>query len=79
LGSQQSTLSHEERVDQLTFSQLNKNYFRQQTIQPKEQYSGILKIGFEDDLEVGDRVMFKLIIGNQLETFNFTCKESDKK
>lgn len=79
LGSQHSTASHDERVDQLTFSQLNQNYFRQQTVAPKTQYSGILKIGFEDDLEVGDVITFKLHVNEQIEQFSFTCEQPEKK
>lgn len=74
IGSQQSTESHEERVDRVAFSQLNKNYLRQQTIEPGAIYSGVLMIGFEDDLEAGDKVIFNLSIGDEVEKFDLVCQ-----
>lgn len=79
LGSSQTAGSPEERVDQLTYSQLNNNYFRQQTVAPEVEYSGILKLGFDGDFEEGDKVTFKLTVGGQVENFVFICKESEKK
>ncbi len=79
IGSQQGTESHEERVDRLVFSQLNKNYLRQQTIEPGAKYSGILKIGFEDDLDAGDTVVFNLSVGNTVEKFNLECDQAREK
>jgi hypothetical protein len=69
-----SNQTHQERVDALTFSQLNQSYLRQQTIEPKSTYSGILKIGFENDLEGGDNITFQVSAGNEIEKFNFTCE-----
>ena len=65
---------HEKRIDQLTFSQLNKNYLRQQTIDPGSSYSGILKIGFEENLKEGDTLIFQVSAGSEVEKFSFTCK-----
>ena len=70
--------SHQDRVDALTFSQLNQNYLRQQTIEPKNSYAGILKIGFEDDLEEGDTITFQVSAGNEIENFNYTCESPPK-
>lgn len=79
IGSQQSTESHEERVDKLAFAHLNKNYLRQQTIEPGANYSGVLKIGFEDDLEAGDMVVFNLSVGDGVEKFSLVCKREKEK
>lgn len=70
--------THQERVDALTFSQLNQNYLRQQTIEPESTYAGILKIGFEDDLEEGDTIIFQIMDGKEIEKFNFTCEAPHK-
>ncbi len=75
IGSQGSE-SHQERVDKLTFSKLNQNYLRLQTIEPGGRYSGILKIGFENDLEVGDTVVFSLSVENEVERFKYICEPS---
>jgi hypothetical protein len=77
LGDENSR-THENRIDVLTFSQLNKNYLRQQTIEPNSSYAGILKIGFEDELEEGDTITFQVLGGNEIEKFNFTCKTHPK-
>lgn len=74
IGSSSASESHEERVERLTYSQLDKNYIRRQTIEPGGQYSGILKIGFEDDLEAGDSVIFTLSAEGDIEKFVFKCK-----
>jgi len=42
-------------------------------------YSGVFKIGFEDDLETGDAVIFSLSIGGEVEKFNFSCEQSKEK
>lgn len=78
VGSQSSE-SYEERIDKLTFTQLNQNYLRSQTIEPGGRYSGILKIGFENDLEVGDTVIFSLTAGGEVEKFNFNCEQAEEK
>jgi hypothetical protein len=77
IGSQ-GTESHQERVDKLTFSKLNKNYLRLQTIEPGGQYSGIVKIGFETDLEAGDIVVFSLSVKDEIEKFKYICEEGLK-
>lgn len=74
IGSQ-NTESYEERVDNLTFSQLNQNYIRQQTIEPGAKYSGILKIGFENDLEIGETIIFTLSAEDEIEKFIFNCEQ----
>jgi hypothetical protein len=73
LGS--STGGHEKRIDSLTFSQLSQVYLRQQTVEPDSDYSGILKIGFEDELEEGDTIIFKVSSGDTIEKFKFICEE----
>jgi len=73
-----SSQTHQERVDALTFSQLNQNYLRQQTIKPESNYTGILKIGFENDLEEGDNIIFQVSAGDEIEKFNFTCEKPPK-
>ncbi|OQK16440.1 hypothetical protein AU255_00590 [Methyloprofundus sedimenti] len=78
VGSQSSE-SYEERIDKLTFTQLNQNYLRQQTIEPGELYSGVLKIGFENDLEVGNTVIFSLSAGGEVEKFTFICEQAEEK
>ncbi|MCK5830849.1 MAG: hypothetical protein KAH20_11165 [Methylococcales bacterium] len=78
IGSQ-NTESHEERIDKLTFSQMNRNYLRKQTIKPGARYSGILKIGFDDDLEVGDTVIFSVSGEDEVEKFQFTCEQAEEK
>ena len=70
-----SNQTHQERVDALTFSQLNQNYLRQQTIKPDSSYTGILKIGFENDLEEGDTITFQVSAGDEIEKFNFVCEK----
>ncbi len=77
IGSQGSE-SHQERVDKLTFSKLNKNYLRLQTIEPGGQYSGIVKIGFETDLEAGDIIVISLSVTDEIEKFKYICEEGLK-
>ncbi len=72
--SSQNNEAHQKRIDSITFSQMNKNYLRKQTLQPGEDYSGIVKIGFEDDLQEGDQIIFQVIENNETEKFNFVCK-----
>lgn len=74
IGSQGSE-SHQERVDKLTFSKLNQNYLRLQTIEPGGRYSGIIKIGFETDLEAGNIVVFSLSAKDEIEKFKYICEE----
>jgi hypothetical protein len=71
----ENTEEHQKRIDAFTFSQLNQNYLRQQSIEPGSTYSGILKIGFENDLEKGDDIIFRVSAGNEVEEFSFTCNE----
>ncbi len=78
LGSQDSE-THQKRIDAVTFSQMNKNYLRQQTLQPGESYSGIVKIGFEDNLQEGDQIIFQVIGSDETEKFNFVCKSLPEK
>ena len=73
-----NTESHEERIEKLTFSQLNKKYLRKQTINPGDRYSGILKIGFDNELEVGNTVIFSLFAGDVVEKFNYTCEHPEE-
>lgn len=75
IGSQGSE-SYEERVDKITLSRLSQNYLRRQTIKPGGRYSGILKIGFENELEEGDAVIFTLSVNDEIETFNYICEAS---
>lgn len=77
IGSQ-NTESHEERIDKLTFSQLNKNYLRRQTINPGERYSGILKVSFDNELEAGNTVIFSLLSGDEVEKFNYICEQPEE-
>ena len=70
-----NTEGHQERIDAFTFSQLNQNYLRQHTVEPGSSYSGFLKIGFENNLEKGDGIIFRVSVGNEIEEFNFTCNE----
>lgn len=78
IGSQNSE-SYEERVDKIVFSQLTQKYLRKQTVSPGESYSGILKIGFENNLEAGNTVIFSLFAGNEVEKFSFTCEQQVEK
>lgn len=78
IGSQNSQ-GHQQRIDKLVYSQLNKNYLRRQTIAPGEKYSGILKIGFEDTLEAENIIIIQVAVGDEIEKFHFTCKEALKK
>lgn len=73
LGS--SSGGHEKRIDSLTFSQLSQVYLRQQTVEPDSNYSGVLKIGFEDELEEGDTIIFSVSSGEKIEKFKFICEE----
>jgi len=73
LGNQDSE-THQKRIDSITFSQMNKNYLRKQTLQSGDSYSGIVKIGFEDDLQEGDKIIFQVIGNEETEKFNFVCK-----
>jgi hypothetical protein len=66
--------TNQNRIDALTFSQLHQNYLRKHTIEPESSYAGILKIGFENDLEEGDIITFHVITEGEIEKFNFTCK-----
>ncbi len=77
IGSQDSE-THQKRIDSITFSQINKNYLRKQTIVPGDSYSGILKVGFGDDLQEGDKIIFQVIGNEETETFNFVCKNPPK-
>lgn len=70
-----NTESYEDRIDKITFSQLDKNYIRQHTIESTEKYSGILKIGFDDDLKPGDNVIFSLSAEGNVEKFVFKCRQ----
>lgn len=70
-----NTTGHQKRIDALTFSQLNKNYLRQQTVETGSSYSGILKIGFENALEEGNGIIFRVSAGNEIEEFHFICNE----
>lgn len=74
LGNQDSE-SHQKRINSITFSQMDKNYLRKQTIQPGESYSGIVKIGFEDDLQEGETIIFQVKANDETEKFNFVCKD----
>ena len=78
IGSQNST-GHQQRIDKLVYSQLNKNYLRRQTIAPGETYSGILKIGFDDSLKAENTIVIQIAVGDELEKFHFTCKEINEK
>lgn len=71
--------SYEERVDKRTFSQLNQNYIRKQTISSGERYSGILKIGFENNFEVKDSIIFSLSARDEVEKFKYICKQAEEK
>lgn len=77
LGSQDE--GHQERVDKLTYSQMNQNYLRQQTIVPDETYSGFLKIAFEGILEPENTVIVQIAVGDEIEKFNFICEEAVEK
>ncbi len=79
IGSQDSKGGHQQRIDKLVYSQLNKNYLRRQTIAPGETYSGILKIGFEDALEAENIIIIQVAVGDEVEKFHFTCKEIKEK
>ena len=79
IGSQDSKGGHQQRIDKLVYSQLDKNYLRRQTIAPGETYSGILKIGFEDTLEAENIIVINVAVGDESEKFHFTCKEALKK
>jgi hypothetical protein len=68
-----STGGHEKRIDTLTFSQLSQVYLRQQTVEPDNSYSGILKIGFEEEPEDGDIIIFEVSTGDKVEKFKFIC------
>lgn len=70
-----NTDGHQKRIDAFVFSQLNKNYLRQQTVEPGSSYSGILKIGFKNNLKEGDLIIFRVSVGNEIEEFNFICNE----
>lgn len=70
-----NTEGHQKRIDKLTYSQLSQLYFRQQTVEPESSYSGILKIGFEEELEEGDKIIFSVRSSLGIESFNFTCKD----
>lgn len=74
LGSQNVESSYQDRVDKIAFSNLNQ-YIRRHTIAAGEQYSGVLKIGFEEDLEEGNAVVFTLNVENEIEKFIFDCDE----
>jgi len=78
IGSQDSK-GHQQRIDKLVYSQLNKNYLRRQTIAPGETYSGILKIGFEDALKAENTIVIQVAVGDESEKFHFTCKEIKEK
>ena len=74
IGSQDS--GHQERVDKLVYSQMSKDYLRQQTVEPSGRYSGVLKIGFDDELEPEDKVIFTVSdSNNNVEKFNFICEK----
>ena len=78
IGSQDSQ-GHQQRIDKLVYSQLNKNYLRRQTIAPGETYSGILKVGFEDSLKAENIIIIQVAVGDEVEKFHFTCKEIKEK
>lgn len=69
------TESSQKRIDKLTYSQLNQNYLRQQTVEPGATYAGILKIGFPEVLKKNDVIVFRVFTENDSETFRFTCDE----
>lgn len=73
------TNGHQKRLDSLTFSQLSQVYLRQHTLEPESSYSGILKIGFEDELEAGDSIIFHVSSGDNIEKFKFICEEQTAK
>jgi uncharacterized protein YceK len=75
VGSQ-SAASHEENIDKLTYTQLNSTYLRQHTLEPEASYSGILKIGFADDIKAGDTIIFTLSAGGEVEKFKFNCQQA---
>lgn len=70
-----NTEGHQKRIDKLTFSQLNQNYLRQQVIPPGSSYKGILKLGFENDLQQGDEIILSVVTGNETQAFNFICNK----
>lgn len=70
MGSQHY-VSDEERIDKLVFSKLNQGYFRQHTLQPRERYSGFVRIRFEEDLQVDDEVVVSINMGGIEDKFSF--------
>ena len=68
---------HQKRIDSFTFSQLNQHYFRLQTLQPSEKYSGFLKIGFDQNFKAKDKIAFHFVYDDQTETFTYSCKETE--
>lgn len=66
-------VSHQDRINSLVQSDFNQTYLRQHTIDPKADYSGIVKIGFSEELAMGDKVLFNVSIDNKTESFTFVC------
>lgn len=78
IGSENNQ-THQKRVDTRVASQLNQNYLRPQTVNPGENYSGILKIAFDHELKTGDNIFFRLSAADEIETFTFTCESNQQK
>lgn len=67
-------LTNKSRIDSIVSAQLGEAYLRQQTVNAKTEYGGIVKIGFEEGLAKGDKVLFTVTIADQTETFTFVCE-----
>lgn len=67
-------LSHKDRINSLVASQLSLMYLRQHTLEPKAEYGSIVKIGFSEQLNTGDKVLLNVTIGNKTESFTFVCE-----
>jgi hypothetical protein len=66
--------TNKNRIDSLVAAQLDQLYLRQNTIEPQQEYEGIVKIGFSEELKVGDKVLFNLILDDKTEGFTFVCQ-----
>ena len=70
----QQGVAHEDRIDAVVSSQLDKMYLRQHTVEANAKYGGIIKINFTEELKTGDKIVFNVSTSNKTESFTFICQ-----